>query len=375
MKGVSINQIVDSLIRDNENPLDTAELSQVELLLTDLESAVGDGNQEVSYEEWLRIKSSPEYGSLFENDIFNSDYPGTQRNHVSGTIQVLFATPPLTAKKPAANVTPPPQITDLSDISELELNAYTEQVAEYLLNDAIPLQTRLFHGEVSAKLLIKADHNLEAASVYETLSTLAPKNRSYPEAVERVSQLEETTQNYFSEQHKQKNAQNTLVTLLLSSQVIYDWLMQGMEYQESWIGEAEHFWLPEHSAKTYIAKVKPLLTDFLKKWEYLASTGNFNSTTDIFREIEKGDNNAAEGCKIFQEMIFLTGSGKHNLGYTHHYAIKAFIDAERIQDPAEKTKHILENTNQWLLTNGESYGAAYQNPAEDHGRKPVGESG
>ena len=65
-KTISITQIMEALTKDTQDPMQSGELDQVESTLTDLEYEIGDGNNQVSYEEWLVIKSSPEFESLFD---------------------------------------------------------------------------------------------------------------------------------------------------------------------------------------------------------------------------------------------------------------------------------------------------------------------
>lgn len=70
-KTISITQIMEAMTKDRQDPFASGELDQVESTLIDLEYEIGDGNNQVSYEEWLVIKSSPELELLFDTSLSN----------------------------------------------------------------------------------------------------------------------------------------------------------------------------------------------------------------------------------------------------------------------------------------------------------------
>lgn len=94
-KTISITQIMEALTKDTQDPMESGELDQVEYTLTDLEYEIGDGNNQVSYKEWLAIKSSPEFESLFDTSLSNrySGYADDRRSQITGAINLLFASP------------------------------------------------------------------------------------------------------------------------------------------------------------------------------------------------------------------------------------------------------------------------------------------
>ena len=162
---------------------------------------------------------------------------------------------------------------------------------------------------------------------------------------------------------KEIYATKTLLTFKLTASVLADWLATGNNMKDSWLGQAEHWLMPAYSNTAYLEKTKPAIMAFLSKWQSFAKTGNYKTAEDIFKNILTNNNDAAEGCRIFKTMINGAINNKsfanHNLGHTHHQAIKNFIASEEIQSAAERSRQILENTNLFLLTNGTSYGAAY----------------
>ncbi|MDD2942212.1 MAG: hypothetical protein PHC51_04515 [bacterium] len=99
------------------------------------------------------------------------------------------------------------------------------------------------------------------------------------------------------------NANQLALSAALGSFVLQDWLRQGQEYQNSVGGKLEHWLIPGSSGITSFEQAKPAVEAFIKRWQELTQSGQYQDTQAIVKAIASEGGISGQGAEIFRQML------------------------------------------------------------------------